>query len=43
MTPYQQSIEINVSTQSIYVNFVGANRQFAFCEVSLVYDKKDQH
>ena len=29
--------------QSINVNFVGSNRQFAFLEVSLVYDKSDQH
>ena len=43
MTPYQQSFEINTGTQSINVNFVGANRQFAFLEVSLVHDKSDQH
>ena len=43
MTPYQQSFEINVGTQSINVNFFGANRQFAFLEVLLVYDKSDQH
>ena len=43
MTPYQQSFEINVGMPSINVNFVGSNRQFTFLEVSLVYDKSDQH
>ena len=43
MTPYQQSFEINIGTQSINVNSVGTNRQFAFLEVSLVYNRKDQH
>ena len=43
MTPYQQSFEINVGSQSLVVYFVGANRQFAFLELSLVYDKSDQH
>ena len=43
MTPYQQSFEINTGTQNINENFVSTNRQFAFLEVSLVYDKSDQH
>ena len=43
MTSYQQSFETNVSTQTININFVGTNRQFSFLEVSLVYDKSDQH
>ena len=43
MTPYQQPFEINVGSQSLVVNFVGANRQFEFPELSLVYDKSDQH
>ena len=43
MTPYQQSFEINVGSQSLVVNFVGANRQFAFLELLLVYNKSDQH
>ena len=34
---------MNVGTQSINVNFQGANRQFAWLEISLVYDKSDQH
>ena len=41
--PYLQSFEINVGSQSLVVNFVGANRQFTFLELSLVYDKSDQH
>ena len=43
MTPYQQSFEINVGLQSLVVDFVGANRQFAFLELSLVYYKNEQH
>ena len=29
--------------QSINVGFIGTNKQFAFLEISLVYDKSDQH
>ena len=43
MTPYQQSFEINLGSQSLLVNFVGANKKFAFLELSLVYNKSDQH
>ena len=43
MTPYQQPFEISAGTQSINVGFIGANKQFAFLEISLVYDKSDQH
>ena len=43
MTPYQQWFEINVGSQSLVVNFVGTERQFAFLEFSLVYNKSDQH
>ena len=42
-SPHQQSFEVNVGTQAINVNFQGANRQFAWLEISLVYDKSDQH
>ena len=42
-TPYQQSFEINVGSQSLVVNFVGANRQFAFLKSSIVYNKSDPH
>ena len=41
--PYLQSFEINVGSQSLVVTFVRANRQFTFLELSLVYDKSDQH
>ena len=41
MTPYPQSFGINIGSQSLVVNFVGANRQFAFLELSLVSDKSD--
>ena len=43
MKPYQQSFQINVGTQSLNINFTGANRQFVFLEVSLVCSKRDQH
>ena len=42
-SPYQQSFEVNVGTQTVSVNFQGANRQFAWVEISLVYDRSDQH
>ena len=34
---------MNVGTQSINVNFQGANRQFVWLEISLVYDESDQY
>ena len=43
MTSYQQSFEINTGMQSINVNFVGENKQFASLEVPLVYNKSDEH
>ena len=43
LTLYRQSFKINVGSQILVVNFVGANRHFAFLELSLVYDKSDQH
>ena len=43
MTPYKQWFEINVGSQSLVVNFVGTERQFAVLEFSLVYNKSDQH
>ena len=42
MTPYQY-FEINTRTQSVNVNFIGSNRPFSFIEISLLYDKSDQH
>ena len=40
---YEQSFEVNIEAQTINVNFQGANRQFAWLEISLIYDKSDQH
>ena len=42
-TPYQKSFEVNVGTQSHVVEFKGANKQFSFIKISLVYDKSEQH
>ena len=41
--PYQKSYEINTGSQSFVVDFRGANKQFSFLGISLVYDKSDQH
>ena len=43
LSPYQQSFEINVGTQSLKVNFRGLNKQIEWLEISLVFDKSDQH
>ena len=43
LSPYQQSFEINTGTQSLNVNFRGLNKQIEWLEISLVYDKSDQH
>ena len=42
-TPHQKSFEINVGTQSNVAEFKGVNKQFSFLEISLVYDKSEQH
>ena len=42
-TPYQKSYEVNVGTQSHVIEFKGLNKQFSFLEISLVYDKSEQH
>ena len=41
--PYQQMFEINKETQSLAVTFKGAQRQFEWLEISLVYNKSYQH
>ena len=41
--PYQELFEINKGTQSITVAFKGAQRQFEWFEISLIYDKSFQH
>ena len=40
-TPLQKTYEINVGQDSIDIDFLGANRQFGWMELSLVYDKID--
>ena len=42
-TPYQKTCEVNTRAQSHVVEFKGANKQFSFIEISLVYDKSEQH
>ena len=41
--PYQQFFEVNKGIQSLEVTFKGAQRQFEWLEISLVYDKSYQH
>ena len=41
--PYQQLFEINKGTQSLTVTFKGAQRQFEWLEISLIYYKSYQH
>ena len=42
-TSIQKTYEINIATDSINIDFLGANRQFHRTELSLVYDKIDKH
>ena len=42
-TPMQKTYEINTSQDSIDVEFLGANRQFDWLEISLIHDKRDKH
>ena len=41
--PYQQLFEVNKGIQSLTVTFKGAQRQFEWLEISLVYDKSYRH
>ena len=41
--PYQQLIEVNKGIQSLTVTFKGAQTQFEWIKLSLVYDKSYQH
>ena len=43
LSPYQQLFEINTGTQSFKCTFKGAQRQFDWLEISVVYDKSYQH
>ena len=42
-TPCQKSYEVNVGTQSHVIEFKGLNKKFSFLEISLIYDKSEQH
>ena len=42
-SPYQQSFEINTGTQSLKINFCDLNKQIEWLEISLAFDKSDQH
>ena len=42
-TPFQKTFEINVGAPPHIVEFKGTNKQFSFVEISLVYDKSEQH
>ena len=42
LSPYQQSFEINVGTQSLNINFRGLNKQIEWLEISLVFEKSGQ-
>ena len=39
----QKTYEINTGQDSIDVEFLGANKQFDWLEISLVHDKSDKH
>ena len=42
-TPYQKTYELQPGSQDFMVDFQGANRQFDWIEISLVYDKSNKH
>lgn len=42
-TSLQKTYEINVGQDSIDVEFLGADRQFDWLEISLVHDKTEKH
>ena len=42
-SPYQQVFEVNTGTQDFTCTFKGAQRQFHWLEISIVYDKSYQH
>ena len=42
-TPMQKTYKINVGQDTLDIDFLGANRQFDWLELSLVYDKGDKH
>ena len=42
-TPIQKTYEIKKGSDSLSVEFLGANRQFDWIEISIVPDKSDKH
>ena len=42
-SPYQQLFEVNTGTRDFTCTFKGAQRQFDWLEISIVYDKSYQH
>ena len=42
-TPYQKSYKLIAGSQSRTVTFNNAYKQFSFLEISLVFDRSDQH
>ena len=42
-TPIQKTYEIKQGSDSLNVEFLGANRQFDWIEISIVPDKSDKH
>ena len=41
--PIEKTYEINIGPDSINIDFLGANRQFEWTELPIVYDKSDKH
>ena len=42
-TPIQKTYEIQKGSYSLNIEFLGANRQFDWTEISIVPDKSDKH
>ena len=42
-TPIQKTYEIKKESDSLNVEFLGANRQLDWLEISIVNDKSDKH
>ena len=42
-TPIQKTYETKTGSASLNVEFLGANRQFDWLEISIVNDKSDKH
>ena len=42
-TPIQKTYEIKEGSDSLNIEFLGANRQFDWIEISIASDKSDKH